>query len=354
MTSPAVKRPGSGEVEEEGERTRRPEASIERPRGKEELQRIGVSGLCVAWWNASAASLVFSVGRCLKEEGRSSHHVQSAAPAVLCALINLIASQAGSRTEALNAGTMLSIISNDVLPKLDTPGGLAWATDEQPEGAEWQRTNIELGGLSLSGLRTPIQVRTHAQTVQHVDTDMVFTPKLDNGGYMRECVNIVRYNRCRGSRQRVGVSLIKGGGFVKGSRGIQAGKGWRREAPESWLWARPRTEERHGSSRELSVMSVEDEDGGRRLAGVAVPYAEIGPTSAETARWSSLRRLLGSSGEFLPISCYRAEVAARAQMQFAGSPSFALVAQCRYAECHGKLSGPSWGSQAATVYDQEP
>ncbi|KAJ7601612.1 hypothetical protein FB45DRAFT_1048746 [Roridomyces roridus] len=104
----------------------------------------------------------------------------SAAPAVLCALINLIASQAGSRTEALNAGTMLSIISNDVLPKLDTPGGLAWATDEQPEGAEWQRTNIELGGLSLSGLRTPIQVRTHAQTVQHVDTDMVFTPKLDN------------------------------------------------------------------------------------------------------------------------------------------------------------------------------
>ncbi|KAJ7621205.1 hypothetical protein FB45DRAFT_137475 [Roridomyces roridus] len=117
---------------------------------------------------------------------------QSAAPAFMCALINLIANRAGSRTEAVNTGTMLSIISNDALPKLyalsamwtlNSRQGIRLAgshgqTTSSQEGHSGRRNNVELGGLSLSGTRAPIQVRT--QTVQHVDSDIAFAPKLDN------------------------------------------------------------------------------------------------------------------------------------------------------------------------------
>ncbi|KAJ7621219.1 hypothetical protein FB45DRAFT_137659 [Roridomyces roridus] len=117
---------------------------------------------------------------------------QSAVPAVVCALINLVANRANSKAQVAVAGTMLSIISNNALPKLYALSAM-WTLNSRQgirlagsngeltssgEGQSGRRNNIELGGLSLLDIRAPIQVRT--QTVQHVDPDIVFTPKLDN------------------------------------------------------------------------------------------------------------------------------------------------------------------------------
>ncbi|KAJ7127650.1 hypothetical protein C8R44DRAFT_873471 [Mycena epipterygia] len=105
---------------------------------------------------------------------------QSAAPAALCTLLNLIGSQGSGRiAEMTNGGTsawtMLALMSNFALPKLYALSAM-WTLNSRKE---IRSANLELGTLSLSRNRNvvPIQVRTQVQTMQHAD-DM-FSPKSD-------------------------------------------------------------------------------------------------------------------------------------------------------------------------------
>ncbi|KAJ6555454.1 hypothetical protein DFH09DRAFT_1165406 [Mycena vulgaris] len=119
---------------------------------------------------------------------------QSAAPAALCALINLVSSQAGSKSDTANGWSMAAIISNELLPKLYAISAM-WTlnsrenirlvhsngnTTSSAEGTSGRRrtNNVELGMLSSSGHRGPIQVRTQVQTTQHTDDIDMFPPKM--------------------------------------------------------------------------------------------------------------------------------------------------------------------------------
>ncbi|KAF8198212.1 hypothetical protein K438DRAFT_1966951 [Mycena galopus ATCC 62051] len=128
---------------------------------------------------------------------------QSAAPAAVCALINLVCSQAGSNSDAVNAWSMLAIISNTMLPKLYAISAM-WtlnsrknirlarstgqntssgeATNGGLSGGRRRTNNVELGALSLSGNRTnlPIQVRTQVQTIQRSDDMFSKSPMPDD------------------------------------------------------------------------------------------------------------------------------------------------------------------------------
>ncbi|KAJ7637805.1 hypothetical protein B0H17DRAFT_1216962 [Mycena rosella] len=111
---------------------------------------------------------------------------QSAAPAALCALINLVASQAGNKIATANAFSMVAIIANTLLPKLYAisamwtlnsrrdlrlarSNGQNTSSTEGTSGRRARTNNVELGILSGAGNRVPIQVRTQVQTVQHSD-----------------------------------------------------------------------------------------------------------------------------------------------------------------------------------------
>ncbi|KAJ6488393.1 hypothetical protein DFH09DRAFT_1209516 [Mycena vulgaris] len=115
---------------------------------------------------------------------------QSAAPAAPWALIHSIASQAGNMGATANAWSMIAIIANNLLPKLYATSAM-WTltsrrdirlvrsngnTTSSTERTSGRRrmNNVELGMLSSSGYRGPIQVRTQVQTTQH--TDDVFSP----------------------------------------------------------------------------------------------------------------------------------------------------------------------------------
>ncbi|KAJ6595122.1 hypothetical protein DFH09DRAFT_1413052 [Mycena vulgaris] len=115
---------------------------------------------------------------------------QSAAPAAVCALINLVCSTSGSKDATANVSSMLAIISNNILPKLYAISAMwtlnsrknirlvrsAGQTTSSTEATSGRRrNNVELGALSVSGQRGAIQVRTQVQTTQHAD-DM-FSPK---------------------------------------------------------------------------------------------------------------------------------------------------------------------------------
>ncbi|KAJ6495188.1 hypothetical protein C8R45DRAFT_823996 [Mycena sanguinolenta] len=107
---------------------------------------------------------------------------QSAAPAAICALINLISSQASARSGGVNVGQMLAIIANSILPKLYAISAM-WTlnsrkdirlarsngqTTSSTEGrlsGRRRANNVELGPLS----GVPIQVRTQVQTIQRTD-----------------------------------------------------------------------------------------------------------------------------------------------------------------------------------------
>ncbi|KAJ6555451.1 hypothetical protein DFH09DRAFT_1492764 [Mycena vulgaris] len=119
---------------------------------------------------------------------------QSAAPAALCAFINLVASQAGNIGATANAWSMIAIIANNLLPKLYAISAM-WTlnsrkdirlvrsngnTNSSTEGPSGRRrmNNVELGMLSSSGHRGPIQVRTQVQTTQHTDDIDMFPPKM--------------------------------------------------------------------------------------------------------------------------------------------------------------------------------
>ncbi|KAJ7127647.1 hypothetical protein C8R44DRAFT_616132, partial [Mycena epipterygia] len=122
---------------------------------------------------------------------------QSAAPAALCALLNLIGSLLseiiGKTTGGTSASTMLAIMSNFALPKLYALSAM-WTLNSRKKirSARFNgqstssmevkggcTNNVELGAFSLSGNRNvvPIQVKTQVQTTQHAD-DM-FSPKSD-------------------------------------------------------------------------------------------------------------------------------------------------------------------------------
>ncbi|KAJ6530817.1 hypothetical protein DFH09DRAFT_1093426 [Mycena vulgaris] len=115
---------------------------------------------------------------------------QSAAPAALCALINLICSQSGSKSASANGWSMIAIITNNILPKLYGISAMwtlnsrkdirlarsAGQTTSSTEAASGRRrNNVELGPLSVSGQRGAIQVRTQVETVHHADD--LFSPK---------------------------------------------------------------------------------------------------------------------------------------------------------------------------------
>ncbi|KAJ7795591.1 hypothetical protein B0H14DRAFT_3888171 [Mycena olivaceomarginata] len=102
---------------------------------------------------------------------------QSAAPAALCALINLVCSQAGNISADANGWTMARSSRtascrswHPARAKLECER----ADDEQRRGAERigrRRTNnVELGALSgTRGVLRAIQVRTQVQTIQRGD-----------------------------------------------------------------------------------------------------------------------------------------------------------------------------------------
>ncbi|KAJ7070565.1 hypothetical protein C8F01DRAFT_383679 [Mycena amicta] len=125
---------------------------------------------------------------------------QSAAPAAICALVNLIGSQAGSHSQTANAYSMIAIIANDALPKLyaisamwtlnsrkdillarsagqntssteGRSGGLSGGRRTGANGASGARP-MELGALSLGGKVQRIQVRTQVQTMHHTDDNI--------------------------------------------------------------------------------------------------------------------------------------------------------------------------------------
>ncbi|KAJ6468593.1 hypothetical protein DFH09DRAFT_955491, partial [Mycena vulgaris] len=115
---------------------------------------------------------------------------QSAAPAALCALINLVSAQAAIMDQAANAWSMTAIITSELLPKLYAISAM-WTlnsrkdirlmgsnghTTSSAEGTNGRRrsNNVEFGMLSSSGHRGPIQGQTKVQTTQH--TDDVFSP----------------------------------------------------------------------------------------------------------------------------------------------------------------------------------
>ncbi|KAF7333450.1 hypothetical protein MVEN_02361000 [Mycena venus] len=111
---------------------------------------------------------------------------QSAAPAALCALINLIGSQAGNASVSANGWTMCAIVANSILPKLYAISAM-WTlnsrkdirlarsngqTTSSTEGrlsGRRRTNNVELGALSGGARTIPIQVRTQVQTVQRTD-----------------------------------------------------------------------------------------------------------------------------------------------------------------------------------------
>ncbi|KAJ6468594.1 hypothetical protein DFH09DRAFT_1222266 [Mycena vulgaris] len=90
---------------------------------------------------------------------------QSAAPAALWALIHSIVSQAGNMGATTNAWSMIAIIANSLLPKLYAISAIS---TERTSGRR-RMNNVELGMLSSSGHRGPIQVRAQVQTTQHTD-----------------------------------------------------------------------------------------------------------------------------------------------------------------------------------------
>ncbi|KAJ7127670.1 hypothetical protein C8R44DRAFT_616388, partial [Mycena epipterygia] len=122
---------------------------------------------------------------------------QSAAPAAICACINLLGSQVGKKIgsgSVFNGWTLLAITSSFALPKLyaisamwtlnsrrslrlGRSNGQNTSSTEGTSGRRGRTNNVELGALSLSGNRNvvPIQVRTQVRTTQHAD-DM-FSPK---------------------------------------------------------------------------------------------------------------------------------------------------------------------------------
>ncbi|KAF7342972.1 hypothetical protein MVEN_01727300 [Mycena venus] len=123
--------------------------------------------------------------------------LQSAAPAAICALVNLITNQVGSATDGANAWTMLGIISSVILPKLYAVSAM-WTLNSRKDirlarsnGQNTSSTEGRSGGLSggrrpthnlelgaISGIRTmPIQVRAQVQTVQHTDPEDMYSPK---------------------------------------------------------------------------------------------------------------------------------------------------------------------------------
>ncbi|KAJ6595129.1 hypothetical protein DFH09DRAFT_1413056 [Mycena vulgaris] len=100
---------------------------------------------------------------------------QSAAPAAVCELINLICSTSGNKDATANVSSMLAIISNNILPKLYAISAiwmlnsrkniqLVRSTGQTTSSTEAtsgrRRNNVELGALSASGQRGAIQVRT--------------------------------------------------------------------------------------------------------------------------------------------------------------------------------------------------
>ncbi|KAJ7482023.1 hypothetical protein FB451DRAFT_1444893 [Mycena latifolia] len=115
---------------------------------------------------------------------------QSAAPAALCALINLVCTQT---TPGQTTGwVMMSIIANQTLPKLyaisamwtlnarknirlaRSHGQTTSSNDNTPSGRR-RTNNVELGALS-GHHGVAIQVRTQVQTLRQTDSDM-FSPK---------------------------------------------------------------------------------------------------------------------------------------------------------------------------------
>ncbi|KAJ7127699.1 hypothetical protein C8R44DRAFT_873511 [Mycena epipterygia] len=118
---------------------------------------------------------------------------RSAAPAALCACLNLIGSQADPKAASgsPNAWTLLTITSNFVLPKLYAlsamwtlnsrksiqlahSNGRNTGSTEVTSGRRGRTNNVT---VSLSGNRNvmPIQVKTQVQTMQH--TDDIYSPK---------------------------------------------------------------------------------------------------------------------------------------------------------------------------------
>ncbi|KAK7030048.1 hypothetical protein R3P38DRAFT_892389 [Favolaschia claudopus] len=132
--------------------------------------------------------------------------LQSAAPAAICALINLIVNQIlGASGDGLNGMTSVAIICSVILPKLYAVSAM-WTLNSRKairlarsnghttssneartaigfSGGRRGTHNVELGNMNvnvnMSGTRTvPIQVRTQVQTVQHSDVESdVYTPK---------------------------------------------------------------------------------------------------------------------------------------------------------------------------------
>ncbi|KAJ6562613.1 hypothetical protein B0H19DRAFT_1145147 [Mycena capillaripes] len=117
---------------------------------------------------------------------------QSAAPGAVCALANLVGSQAG--VNGTLAWTMVAIMTNNWLPKLYALSAM-WTLNSRKDirvarsGAQTgsstegrvvgrRRTeNVELGMISGPGRGPVIHVRTEVSTVPHTEDLDVFSPK---------------------------------------------------------------------------------------------------------------------------------------------------------------------------------
>ncbi|KAJ7090680.1 hypothetical protein C8R44DRAFT_648085, partial [Mycena epipterygia] len=97
---------------------------------------------------------------------------QSAAPAAVCALIDLVGTLAWNRTTP-NAYIMLALIANNILPKLYAISAM-WTLNSRKEIRqahliEPHSNDVELGSLSMSRNRNvPIQIQKHVQTAQSI------------------------------------------------------------------------------------------------------------------------------------------------------------------------------------------
>ncbi|KAJ7122109.1 hypothetical protein C8R44DRAFT_852889 [Mycena epipterygia] len=99
---------------------------------------------------------------------------QSAAPAVVCALINLVGTVAWNGTTP-NAYVMLALIANNALPKLYAISAM-WTLNSRKEVRQAHliepkslQNDVEFRSLSVStgsNRSVPIQIQTHAQTAQ--------------------------------------------------------------------------------------------------------------------------------------------------------------------------------------------
>ncbi|KAF7315769.1 hypothetical protein MIND_00092900 [Mycena indigotica] len=125
--------------------------------------------------------------------------IQSALPGALCAMINLITSQTGDKSNPSNPSTLISIISTDMLPKLYALSAmwtlnsrrsiqLSRSTGQNTSSTEGQsggrRTVNPSGGRGVElgnfGKVQRIQVRTQVQTMHHTDDNVVVFARDDD------------------------------------------------------------------------------------------------------------------------------------------------------------------------------